>query len=119
MRRQLSAPGEIPAALVGGTPRAHAGNNGTFHYACQNKNDGSRYALTVNTKLNVVTLMEHGSPHTVTTFRIVRAANPLNDECGKGGWVLNGGVTFCYATQGAGGFEWHGREFDCDQADTE
>ena len=86
----------------------------TFHYSC--KSGDSRYALTVNTDRGTVKLVEHGPPHTLTTFRILKVATI--DECGKYGWILNG-ATFCTATQGVGTLDWHGREFDCDQADTE
>ena len=99
------------AILIAGITAAQAD---TFHYACTSGD--SRYALTVNTNRAIVTLMEHGPPHTVTTFRILKDTAA---ECGKGGWVLNDGVTFCYATQGVGSFEWRGHEFICDQADTE
>jgi hypothetical protein len=86
----------------------------TFHYSC--KSGDSRYALTVNTDRGIVTLVEHGPPHTLTTFRILKVAT--FDVCGKYGWILNG-ATFCTATQGVGTLDWHGLEFDCDQADTE
>ena len=73
-------------------------------------------ALTVNTDRGIVKLIEHGPPHTLTTFRILKVAT--SDVCGKYGWILNG-ATFCTATQGVGTLDWHGHEFDCDQADTE
>jgi hypothetical protein len=83
-----------------------------FHYAC--KGEASRYAVTVNTAKATVKMQDHGPSGKLTTFRI------LNDDpstCGKGGWSLNDGTTFCYATQGVGSLSWHGHEFDCDQAD--
>lgn len=86
-----------------------------MHYACKSGDD--YYALTVHE--NIVKLQEQAPPHTLTTFRILRSTNTLDGECGKGGWMLNGGVMFCYATQGYGGFKWHGHDFDCNQADTE
>jgi hypothetical protein len=85
-----------------------------YHYACR-RGDG-RYAVAVNTDRGTVTMLEHGPPHNVTTFRILKD-NP--DACGRGGWKLSDGATFCYYTQGVGSLDWHGREFDCDQADTE
>lgn len=85
----------------------------TFHHACQSRD--SRYALTVDTDRRIVKLIEHGPPHTLTTFRILKEAT---DECGRSGWILNG-ATFCTATQGVGTLDWHGHEIDCDQADTE
>lgn len=91
-----------------------AGN--VFHYAC--KSEDARYALTVNANRGIVKLQDHGPPFTLTTFRILKTATPP-DECGKGGWSLNDGAIFCYATQGGGNLSWHGHEFDCDQADTE
>jgi hypothetical protein len=87
----------------------------TFHYACKSGED--RYALTVNTDQGIVTLREHGPPRTITTFRILKGGIP--DECGKYGWALNNGATFCTYTQGAGSLNWRGNELDCDQADTE
>jgi hypothetical protein len=86
----------------------------TFHYSC--KSGDSRYVLTVNTDRGIVKLVEHGPPHTLTTFRILKVATI--DVCAKYGWILNG-ATFCTATQGVGTLDWHGHEFDCDQADTE
>jgi hypothetical protein len=91
----------------------------TFHYACTrpNRADGStlRYALTVNTNRHVVTLLQHFPPYGSQTFRIL----PGQSDCAKYGWILDGGGSFCTATQGSGTLDWHGLEFDCDQADTE
>jgi hypothetical protein len=86
----------------------------TFHYACHRGD--KRYALSVNEDLGIVKMQEQGPPFTLTTFRIVKDVMP---NCGKGGWTLNGGAIFCYATQGVADLTWHGHEFDCDQADTE
>ena len=86
----------------------------TFHYSC--KSGDSHYALTVNTDRRSVKLLEHGPPFTIKTFRILKDAT--FDVCGKDGWILEG-ATFCTATQGVGTLDWHGREFECDQADTE
>jgi hypothetical protein len=97
-------------ALCAGAGTAHAK---TFHYACKSGED--RYALTVNTDRGIVKLIEHGPPHTLTTFRILKVAT----ECGKYGWALNNGAMFCTATQGVGTLDWRGNQFDCDQADTE
>jgi hypothetical protein len=97
-------------ALMALAGTAHAR---TFHYACKSGDD--RYALTVNTDRSVVKLLEQGPPHGTTTFKILRVA----PDCGKYGWTLSGGATICTATQGVGTLDWHGREFDCDQADTE
>jgi len=96
----------LTLALVG---TAHAR---TYHYACQSAED--RYALTVNTDRSIVTLTEQGPPHSRTTFRILK----VNADCGKYGWALSGGATFCTATQGDGTLDWNGQELDCDQADT-
>jgi hypothetical protein len=97
-------------ALMAFAGTAHAD---TFHYAC--KSGESRFALTVNTDRGIVKLVEHGPPHTLTTFRILKVATGV---CGKYGWILNG-ATFCTCTQGSGSLNWHGNELDCDQADTE
>ena len=97
-------------ALCAGAGTAHAK---TFHYACKSGED--RYALTVNTDRGIVKLIEHGPPHTLTTFRILKVAT----ECGKYGWALNNGAMFCTATQGVGTLDWRGNQFDGDQADTE
>jgi hypothetical protein len=98
----------LTLALVG---TAHARS---FHYACQSGED--RYALTVNTDRSIVTMTEQGPPHSRTTFRILKVAS--GDDCGKYGWILSGGATFCTATQGVGTLDWNGQELDCDQADT-
>ena len=102
--------------LCGSSAIAEPAGN-VFHYACKRGDD--RYALTVHPNRGILKLQEHGPPFTLTTFRILRTANPLANECGKGGWILNDGTIFCYATQGGGNLSWHGHEFDCDQADTE
>jgi hypothetical protein len=100
------------------TTQAHAdAASNVFHYACKSGDD--HYALTVNENRGIVKMIKHGPPFTLTTFRILKAANPLVGECGKGGWVLNDGAIFCYATQGFASLSWHGHEFNCDQADTE
>jgi hypothetical protein len=96
-------------ALCAGAGTAHA----TFHYACKSGED--RYALTVNTDRGIVKLIEMAPPHTLATFRILK----VSTECAKYGWELNNGIRFCTATQGGGYFDWRGKEFDCDQADTE
>jgi hypothetical protein len=101
----------VTLAVIAFAGVAHAK---TFHYSC-NSGD-SRYALTVNTDRRIVKLVEHGGPHTLTTFRILKVAP--SDVCAKYGWILNG-ATFCIATQGVADLDWHGRGFDCDQADTE
>ncbi len=101
----------VITALIVWSATAHADN--VFHYAC--KSEDARYALTVKPNRGIVKLQDHGPPFTLTTFRILKAIPP----CGKGGWTLNDGATFCYATQGVGTLSWHGHEFDCDQADTE
>ena len=98
-------------ALCAGAGTAHAK---TFHYACKSGED--RYALTVNTDRSIVTMIKHGPPHSRTTFRILKVAS--GDECGKYGWILSGGATFCTATQGVGTLDWNGQELGCDQADT-
>jgi hypothetical protein len=98
-----------------GAAPASAANDNVLHYACKSGDD--HYALTVHP--NIIKLQEQAPPHTLTTFRILKEADPFGVGCGKGGWVLSGGVTFCYATQGYGSFTWHGHEFICDQADTE
>jgi hypothetical protein len=99
----------VIAAMV---TQAHADPAGVYHYACKRGDD--RYALTV--RESIIKLQEHGPPFTLTTFRILKS---IPVECGKGGWRLSDGATFCYATQGVGTLTWHGHEFDCDQADTE
>jgi hypothetical protein len=107
MRKTLAT---LTLIALAGT--AHAA---TFHYAC--KSSESRYALTVNTDRGIVKVVEIGGPRTVTTFRILKVA-PL-DVCAKYGLILNG-ATFCTATQGVAGLDWHGHEsLDCDAADTE
>jgi hypothetical protein len=85
-----------------------------FHYAC--RGEASRYAVTVNTAKSTVKMQDHGPSGKLTTFQI------LSDDpstCGKGGWSLNDGATFCYATQGYATLTWHGHDNECDQADTE
>jgi hypothetical protein len=89
-----------------------AGN--VFHYAW--KRGDKRYAITVNEDQDIVKMQDHGPPHALTTFRIVKDVIPA---CGKSGWQLNDGAVFCYATQGVADLNWHGRKYDCDQADTE
>jgi hypothetical protein len=84
----------------------------TFHYACQSGEN--RYALTVNTDRNIVTLVQRSPTRTLATFRILK----VSPECAKYGWTLSDGAEFCTATQGVGSLDWDGREFDCDQADT-
>jgi hypothetical protein len=91
---------------------AYADN--VFHYACKSGED--RYAITVNPDRGIVKMQDHGPPHTLTTFRIVKGVTP---DCGRGGWKLSDGAVFCYATQGVGTLSWHGHDYDCDQADTE
>ena len=98
----------LALCAVAGT--AHAK---TFHYACKSGED--RYALTVNTDRGIVKLMKYEPPFAITTFRSLK----VDTECGKYGWALNNGATFCTATQGVGTLGWRGNRFDCDQADTE
>jgi hypothetical protein len=101
-------------ALVCGGGAAHAEPAGNvFHYAC--KSYDAHYALTVNTNRGIVKMLAHRVPYTLTTFRILKAIPP----CGKGGWTLSDGAIFCYYTQGGASLDWHGHEFECDQADTE
>jgi hypothetical protein len=85
----------------------------TYHYACQSGDD--RYALTVNTDRSVVTMAAQQPPHSRKTLRILK----VSADCGKYGWALSEGATFCTATQGVGTLEWKGQEFECSQADTD
>jgi hypothetical protein len=85
----------------------------TNHYAC--KSGEERYALTVNEDKRVVKLILHGPPFTATTFRILKGTS---DYC-KYAWALSDGASICTATQGVATLNWFGREFECDQADTE
>ena len=101
------------AALVFATC-AQAADSRTFHYACKKGDD--RYAFTVNTSRSIAKLVEHFPPHATTTFRVLKV---IPEDCGKDGWALSDGAKFCTATQGVGTLDWHGHEFDCDQADTE
>jgi hypothetical protein len=82
-----------------------------YHYACKRGDD--RYAVNVNTDRGILTMLEHGPPHNVTTFRILKDT----PACGRGGWKLSDDATFCYYTRGVADLDWHGRQFDCDQAD--
>ena len=89
-----------------------------FHYAC--KSEDAHYALTVNLLTanpdrGTVKMQGQGPDGTYTTFRILKT----DDDCGRGGWSLNNGATFCYATQGYATLTWHGHDIECDQADTE
>jgi hypothetical protein len=85
-----------------------------YHYACKRGED--RYAVTVDPDRGIVKMQQHTPPHKLTTFRILK---DMFADCGKGGWKLNDGATFCYATQGVGTLIWHGQEYDCDQADAD
>jgi hypothetical protein len=85
-----------------------------FHYACTS-GDG-RYALTVNTDKHIVKLVEKASPHTITTFRILK----VSPNCAKYGLELSNNATFCTATQGVADLNWPGHDaLDCDEADTD
>lgn len=88
-----------------------------FHYAC--RTDDSHYALTLNFDAKgshgVVKMQDNGPSGERTTFRILKD----KDDCGKGGWTLSNNATFCYATQGYGTLTWHGKDIECDQADTD
>ena len=104
-------------ALIAGITAANADD--VIHYACHSGDN--RYALTVNTDRAIVKMIDHGPPHTETTFRIIKDAG---EDCGKGGWILNengtrgvGVVTFFTRHKVLGIFKWHGHAFDCDQAD--
>jgi L-arabinose isomerase len=102
----------IIAAMMLAT-QAHAR---IFHYTCKGGDD--RYALTVNTDQRTVKLIKRSPTIPVATFRILKEASI--DKCAKYGWILNGGATFCTATQGVGDLNWPGHDaLDCDQADTE
>ena len=99
-------------ALAAPASAEPAGN--VYHYACKSGED--RYALTVHDNRGIVKMQEQGPPFTFTTFRILRSVMP---GCGKGGWTLSDGAVFCYYTHGAGSLDWHGKDYECDQADTE
>jgi hypothetical protein len=113
MRKILLASSFVVLTLIAGLARAEPAGN-VFHYACTQGDE--RYALTVNENRGIVKLLNRAAPYKLTTFRIVTNVIP---DCGKGGWTLNDGAVFCYATQGAGTLVWHGHDYNCDQADTE
>lgn len=99
--------------LVVAMTAANAEDN-VFHYAC--KRGDKRYAITVNPDEGIVKMQDQAPPHNLKTFRIAKDVIPA---CGRGGWQLNEGAVFCYYTQGVADLTWHGREFKCDQANTE
>jgi hypothetical protein len=109
MKRLLYA--SVAALMLVASAIAKPAN--VFHYAC--KGEDAHYAITVNPDRGIVKMQDQGPSGTLTTFRILKD----DDDCGKGGWTLSSGASFCYATQGVGTLTWHGHDIACDQADTE
>jgi hypothetical protein len=100
-------------AVIADLGKAHAAD---YHYACKQGKDV--YALRVHVQEGghgYVKMQQRMPTTTPITFRILRSAQM--DDCGKGGWKLSEGATFCYYTQGVGSLEWRGKTYECQQAD--
>jgi hypothetical protein len=83
------------------------------HYVC--KGEDGRYSVTVNSDRKIVKMQEHKPTAKLTTFQMLKTNT---DDCGRGGWTLTDNSTFCYYTQGYASLTWHGKDFECEQADT-
>lgn len=89
----------------------------TFHYACQDHDD--HYSVVIDTKKLTVKMTEQSPEGRTISLKILDGGTGDNAPaaCGRGGWSLSYGATFCYATQGYGELSWKGVSSTCQQAD--